>query len=198
MKLVVAMVAVFLVIVLFTGCTSHVPTSPNVTIQAPGPLETQSTETSPPATILPGQVHTLPGIESPVNTTHNEVFFLEPVKDYHVGDQITLQGITILAAGDPLLVEVVSSSFGPAPKSSRQSFTGVSGIATVNAGPPGGSNTWTFSFPTDGFIEDTYIVTVSGITINVRDSTTFLLKPQVSSGINSSRAPGFFTSTKEM
>jgi hypothetical protein len=198
MKLVVVMVTVLLVIVMIAGCSSRVQTPSNVTTQAPGAVIPVTVEASPAAIVPVGPTYMSPDNETPNNTRHNDVFFLEPVKDYHVGDQITLQGITILAAGDPLLVEVVSSSFGPAPKSSRQSFTGVSGIATVNAGPPGGSNTWTFSFPTDGFIEDTYIVTVSGITINVRDSTTFLLKPQVSSGINSSRAPGFFTSTKEM
>jgi hypothetical protein len=109
----------------------------------------------------------------------HDVFFLDPVKNYHVGDNITVHGTTILSAGNPLLVEVVSSSFGPLPKGSRQAFTGVSGIATVKEGTPGGPNTWTFSFPTDGFTEDTYIVTVSGITIDVRDSTTFLLEPRM-------------------
>jgi hypothetical protein len=120
-----------------------------------------------------------PDNETPNNTRHNDVFFLEPVKDYHVGDNITVHGTTILSAGDPLLVEVVSSSFGPAPKSSSLSFTGVSGIAPVTEGPQGGPNSWSFSFPTDGFIVDTYIVTVSGISINVGDSTTFQLKPRL-------------------
>jgi hypothetical protein len=121
----------------------------------------------------------LPDNETRVNTTSRDVFFLDPVKNYHVGDNITVRGTTILAVGDPLLVEVVSSSFGPLPKSSRQAFTGVSGIVTVKEGTTGGPNTWSFSFPTDGFTEDTYIVTVSGITIDVRDSTTFLLEPRI-------------------
>ena len=123
-------------------------------------------------------VSTSPETNVTINTTQNDVFFLEPPGEYHIGDNITLNGTTILAVGDPLLVEVVSASFGPTPKTSPQSFSGVSGIATVKEGPPGGPNTWSFSFPTDGFIADTYIVTVSGLTINVRDSTTFLLKPR--------------------
>ena len=100
------------------------------------------------------------------------------MEDYQIGDTITVNGTTILSAGDPLLVEVVSSSFGPKPKTSPQAFSGVSGVTTVKEGPPGGPNTWSFSFPTDGFIADSYCVTVSGLTIKVRDSTTFLLKPR--------------------
>lgn len=176
MNRVVVMVAALLVIVLFTGCTSQVTIPGDAETQAPGPVMTLVAGTSPSALAPAGQVNLSPGNESRASLTHNEVFFLEPVKDYHVGDTITLHGTTILAARDPLLIEVVSSSFGPAPKSSNQSFTGVSGISTVKEGPPGGPNTWTFSFPTDGFMKDTYMVTVSGITINVRDSTTFRLK----------------------
>ena len=178
MKLLVIVVALALALVLIAGCTSHVPTPSIVTTQTPGPLPAQIINASPPVTVIQEAVHTSPGVDTPVNTTYNDVFLLEPVKDYLVGDNITIHGTTILSAGDPLLVEVVSSSFGPAPKSRSQSFTGVSGIATVNRGSPGGANSWSFSFPTTGFIEDTYIVTVSGITINVRDSTTFLLKPR--------------------
>jgi hypothetical protein len=180
MKFVPAIVVVLLFIVLITGCTSYVPSTPNVTAQIPEPLVTQVVETVPALPPPAGQINTSPGSEAPVNTTHPGVFFLEPVEDYHVGDTITLRGTTILAAGDPLLIEVVSSSFGPAPKGISQSFTGVSGIAPVKEGTPGGPNSWSFSFPTDGFIVDTYSVTVSGITINVRDSTTFLLKPRIS------------------
>jgi hypothetical protein len=179
MKLVAVMVAALFVIVLVTACTSHVPTPSNMTTQAPGPVMTRTVATSQAAPAPAGQANMSQGIEATVNTTHNDVFFLEPVKDYHVGDTITLHGTTILATGDPLLIEVVSSSFGPAPKSSSQSFTGVSGIALVKQGPPGGPNSWSFSFPTDGFIVDTYSVTVSGISINVGDSTTFLLKPRL-------------------
>jgi hypothetical protein len=166
------------VIILVAGCTSHVPTPSTMQTQAPGPDLSRSLATPPPSTIPQAVNLTLPGNATRDITTYNDAFFLDPVKDYHVGDNITLHGNTILAAGDPLLVEVVSSSFGPLPKSSRQSFTGVSGITTVKEGPAGGLNSWSFSFSTDGFIEDTYIVTVSGITINVRDSTTFMLKPR--------------------
>gem|GEM_PF-2465706 len=179
MKPVVIIVAVFLFMMLSAGCTSHMTTSSNITTQVPGPVATLMTDSAPPTTATVGQTNVSPGMGNRTNTTQEEAFFLEPVKAYHVGETITLHGATILSAGDPLLVEVVSSSFGPAPKSSSQSFTGVSGIAPVVEGRPGGPNSWSFSFPTDGFIEDTYIVTVSGITVNVRDSTTFLLQSRL-------------------
>lgn len=179
MKQIAVLLAALLVIVLFTGCTSNVPATSAPQTQATGPEITRAAEIALPSTIPPRGPLTLPDNESRINTTYHDVFFLDPVKNYHVGDNITVRGTTILAAGDPLLVEVVSSSFGPLPKSSRQAFTGVSGIATVKEGTPGGPNTWSFSFPTDGFNNDTYIVTVSGITINVRDSTTFLLEPRM-------------------
>jgi len=109
----------------------------------------------------------------------NDQFLISPVNArYYVGDRVTVHGTTILAAGDPLLVEVVSSSFGPTPKTSNQAFTGVSGVVSVIEGPPGGPNTWSFSFPTDGYNPDMYIVTVSGLTVNVKDSTAFELLPR--------------------
>ena len=129
-----------------------------------------------PATSLPVSVSTPTVVDVSINITRNDVFLLEPLQEYHVGDVITLNATTILAVGDLFLVQVFSSSFGPTSKTSPQSFSGISGIATVKEGPPGGPNYWSFSFPTDSFNADTYIVTVSGITINVRDSTTFLLK----------------------
>ncbi len=117
----------------------------------------------------PGNVQVLPG---------NDLFLISPGNArYYVGDRVTVRGTTILAAGDPLLVEVVSSSFGPTPKTSNQTFTGVSGVVHVIQGPPGGPNTWSFSFSTEGYNPDRYIVTVSGLTVNVEDSTTFELVP---------------------
>lgn len=178
MKYAGVILTALVVMILVAGCTSHVPTPSTMQTKAPEPALTRPVETPPPSIIQPEVVLTLPDNETRANTTYNDTFFLDPVKDYHVGDNITIHGNTILSAGDPLLVEVISSSFGPLPKSSRQSFTGVSGITTVKEGPAGGTNSWSFSFSTDGFIEDTYIVTVSGVTINVRDSTTFMLKPR--------------------
>ena len=150
-----------------------------------------------PAAAPPSQVPAItstPGIPVAVNTTMpgpaNRIVnlsgtilpgdsFLAPMGVYYEGDVVTVHGTTILSPGNPLLVEVVSSSFGPVPKSSRQWFTGVSGVVQVQQGPPGGKNTWSFSFPTDGFEWDTYIVTVSGLEVNVRDTTTFELRPRV-------------------
>jgi len=173
------MVAVVFMIALIPGCTTHVPGPSTQATQPTGTVVIRPAETTASATPNPGVTDVSPENETPGNTTYRDVFFLGPVSDYHVGDNVTVHGTAILSAGDPLLVEVISSSFGPTPKGSSQAFTGVSGIVTVNKGPAGGPNTWSFSFPTEGFIEDTYIVTVSGITINVRDSTTFLLKPRL-------------------
>lgn len=174
MNLGTVLVLVFVATVFISGCVSQVPGTPDIPAPPPG----TGVVTTAPDTLPKVTTPVLKEV-APVNTPHNEVFFLEPVKDYHVGDNITVQGTTILSSGDPLLVEVISSSFGPAPKNTSQAFTGVSGIATVRQGPAGGPNYWSFSFTTDGFKEDTYIVTVSGITIDVRDSASFELKPRL-------------------
>ena len=123
MKYTGVILTALVVIILVAGCTSHVPTPSTMQTQAPEQVATHSVETPPPSTIPPVVNVTLPGNATRDITTYNDAFFLDPVKDYHVGDNITIHGNTILAAGDPLLVEVISSSFGPLPKSSSQSFT---------------------------------------------------------------------------
>jgi hypothetical protein len=151
-----------------TTVTTTTPTiTPvNVTSGNPAPNTTTATVNG----TNPGNVSITPG---------NDLFLISPlIARYYVGDRVTVHGTTILAAGDPLLVEVVSSSFGPTPKTSNQAFTGVSGVVSVVQGPPGGPNTWSFSFTTDGYNPDMYIVTVSGLTVNVEDSTSFELLPR--------------------
>jgi len=181
-------IAALVVIALFlAGCTgpatnatspqgvatgSTVPTlTPTIPSMQPTPANQTVNTTKPTMNVTSqGNVTVLPG---------NDMFLISPVNArYSEGDVVTVRGTTILAAGDPLLVEVVSSSFGPTEKTSNQTFTGVSGVVHVIQGPPGGPNTWSFSFPTAGFNPDVYIVTVSGLTVNVEDSTTFELLPR--------------------
>jgi hypothetical protein len=180
-------VIVHLVIIalFFAGCT--LPTT-NTTVPVPTtkgmPVGTSTPQ--PTVTVFPTTVNvttTMASGNSSGNGTVSggggDLFLIAPLTArYHEGDVITVRGTTILAAGDPLLVEVVSASFGPTPKTSNQFFTGVSGVVNVVRGPAGGPNTWSFSFPTDGYNPDTYIVTVSGLTVRVEDSTTFELLPQ--------------------
>jgi hypothetical protein len=105
----------------------------------------------------------------------NPLVTITPPSNHTVGDTINLSGTTNLAPGNQLLVEVISQAFGPTPKEGGGAFSGVSGTATVQDGP-GDLNTWSFSFATDSFVPDTYIVTVSGVTVsNVVATTSFPL-----------------------
>ncbi len=83
---------------------------------------------------------------------------------YHIGDTIILSGTTNLAPGNDLLVEVLSQSFGPTQEKAGGTFFGVSGTTLVRKGP-GEKNTWSFSFDTATFGPDTYLVTVTGVTV---------------------------------
>lgn len=83
---------------------------------------------------------------------------------YHIGDTITLSGTTNLAPGNDLLVEVLSQSFGPTQEKTGGNFFGASGTTLVQSGP-GQKNTWSFSFGTATFGPDTYLVTVSGVSV---------------------------------
>ncbi len=94
---------------------------------------------------------------------------------YPTGSTVMINGTTNLAAGDHLVVDVYSSSFGPTPKAGNATFYGASGIVTVRQGP--GTNTWSFPVNTAGWPPDTYIVTVSGIEVETTASTTFALVP---------------------
>jgi hypothetical protein len=180
-----AIVPLVIIALFFGGCT--LPTT-NTTVPVPtatgmpvGTSTLQPTMTVSPMTVNVTTTATMGNNSGngSVSVGGGDLFLIAPLTArYHEGDVITLHGTTILAAGDPLLVEVISASFGPTPKTSNQFFTGVSGVVHIVQGPAGGPNTWSFSFPTDGYNPDTYIVTVSGLTVNVEDSTTFELLPQ--------------------
>ncbi|HNQ26090.1 MAG TPA: hypothetical protein PKG69_05145 [Methanoregulaceae archaeon] len=86
------------------------------------------------------------------------------LETYHIGDTITLSGTTNLAPGNELHVEVLSQSFGPTQEKAGGTFFGVSGTTIVQKGLED-ENTWSFSFDTATFGPDTYLVTVTGVTV---------------------------------
>jgi hypothetical protein len=100
--------------------------------------------------------------------------FINPVGDLYAGDKFTLSGSTNLAAGDELMIEVVSSSFKPTDKSQSGEFSGTSGVVKVVPGS-GGYNRWSFDVDATAFKPDEYIVKVSGIVQDVTASTYFTI-----------------------
>lgn len=99
---------------------------------------------------------------------------IDPIGDHVVGEKFTISGSTNLAAGDKLMVDITSSSFKPTLKTAPGGFSGANGEVTVAPGS-GGYNRWSFDVDTSVFSPDEYIVTVSGITIDVTASTNFNL-----------------------
>ncbi|HVP96130.1 hypothetical protein [Methanoregula sp.] len=92
------------------------------------------------------------------------------------GTLFILNGTTSLAAGDNLMVEVTSSSFGPTAKTSSSGFSGTAGMVTVQPGS-GGQNVWSCGVDTSTFTPDEYLVTVSGVTQSVTASAKFTVVP---------------------
>jgi len=93
--------------------------------------------------------------------------------EYRVGDVITLTGTTNLVSGNQLQVEVISASFAPAQKGEDTSFSGSSGIVTVERG------TWTYTFSSAGFRQDEYLVSVEAVGVGVIDKGSFRLMDRV-------------------
>ncbi len=98
--------------------------------------------------------------------------FINPVGDHVVGEQFTISGLTNLAAGDLLMVEVTSSSFKPTSKSQSAEFSGAAGTVKIEPGS-GSLNRWSFPVDASTFKPDEYIVKVSGLTVGVTGSTLF-------------------------
>jgi hypothetical protein len=92
------------------------------------------------------------------------------------GTTFILNGTTSLAPGDNLMVDITSSSFGPAKKTISSGFSGAGGMVTVQPGSAG-QNTWSFTVDTSAFPPDDYLVTISGITQSVTASGTFTVVP---------------------
>jgi hypothetical protein len=94
-----------------------------------------------------------------------------PISQKNVGDTFTINGTTNLDAGDELMVEVLSSSFGPTPKEVSGEFSGAAGTVKVVKGTDG-INTWSFPVDTTTFDPDEYIVTVSAIGLQSHQDVT--------------------------
>jgi len=105
-------------------------------------------------------------------TVSQPVVPIDPIPDHVVGDRFTISGSTNLAAGDELSVTVTSSSFSPTSKSQSGEFSGTAGVVRVVPGN-GGLNRWSLDVDTASWKADEYIVTVEGVTVDVRDSATF-------------------------
>jgi hypothetical protein len=98
---------------------------------------------------------------------------IDPIGDHIAGDSFTITGSTNLAAGDALMVDVISSSFKPTSKAQSGEFSGSSGSVYVQKGT--GYNRWAFPVDASGWKPDEYIVTVSAVSRDVSASTTFVL-----------------------
>lgn len=141
--------------------------------QEPEPLPpTTSVPTPPPTTPEPTTV------PPTINESLGGPIEFESHGEYHVGDRIILSGITNLAPGNELLVEVRSVSFGPTTKTEDSRITGVSATVVVGKGVVDSQNTWRYLLDTSGFMPDQYQVEISGITVPAfRKSSSFTLLP---------------------
>lgn len=92
---------------------------------------------------------------------------------YTRGEMIHISGTTNLAAGNELIITIVSLSFQPTSKEKPSGFSGTSGMATVIEEE--GRNIWSFTFDSTGFIPDEYLVTIQSIETGQQTQTRFLL-----------------------
>lgn len=137
---------------------------------------TTTTTVSPTMTTVPPVTTTAVTIV-PTTITDGGSFIFNAIGDHRVGDKFEINGTTNLAPGDHLLVEVVSTSFGPTNKSESGQFYGMSGTVTVRKGEAEGRNQWSFEVDTTGWLPDLYQVTVSGVEVQVIGSSSFRLLP---------------------
>ena len=93
------------------------------------------------------------------------------IGDKNVGDTFDLTGTTNLAAGDNLLVTILSSSFKPTDKSQASGFSGVSGSTKVVKGEQG--NTFNFTVDATQFQPDSYEVKVESVEAASSGTATF-------------------------
>jgi hypothetical protein len=99
---------------------------------------------------------------------------INPIGTKYVGDTFTITGSTNLAVGNTLMVEIVSSSFKPTQKLQSGEFSGASGTVQVIPGT-NGYNRWSYDVDSSTFRPDEFLVKVSGMTVDVTGSTTFIL-----------------------
>jgi hypothetical protein len=89
------------------------------------------------------------------------------------GDIVTISGFTNLAAGDRILVNVVSAGFTPTEKGIGGGFAGAAGTVVVRQGSP--LNSYSFSANVSTFPPGEYLVTVESLETTFRDSARFVL-----------------------
>jgi len=89
------------------------------------------------------------------------------------GDIVTITGHTNLAAGDRLLINVVSAGFTPTEKGTGGGFSGAAGTVVVQQGSP--LNMYAFDVNISTFSQGDYLVTVESEETGFRDSAQFVL-----------------------
>jgi PGF-CTERM protein len=118
---------------------------------------------------------------------------IDQISDKHIGDKFTITGVTNLAVGDNIQIEVYSSSFKPTLKTQSGAFNGATGTVVVQKGiDSNGFNTFKFDVDASSFKSDEYLVKADGIIqdatgtalFNVLDSTGISVAPtQVTSNV---------------
>jgi hypothetical protein len=99
---------------------------------------------------------------------------IKPIGTKYVGDTFTVTGSTNLGVGNSLMIEIISSSFNPTKKVQSGEFSGAAGTVQVMPGT-NGYNRWSFDVDSSTFKPDEYMVKVSGMTVDVTGSSTFIL-----------------------
>jgi hypothetical protein len=89
------------------------------------------------------------------------------------GNIVTISGSTNLAAGDRLLVNVVSAAFTPTEKGTGGGFSGAAGTAVVQPGSP--LNSFSFDVDVSAFPPGEYLVMVESVETGFSESGQFVL-----------------------
>ncbi|MFA5253837.1 MAG: MEMAR_RS02690 family S-layer glycoprotein, partial [Methanoregula sp.] len=112
----------------------------------------------------------------------NPVINVDPVGDRHVGDKFTITATTNLAVDDEVLVEVYSSSFQPAQKTTASGFSGATKTVKVTKGDSG-LNKISMDVDASAFKPDEYLVKETGVLQDATGTALFkVLEPSVSTG----------------
>lgn len=163
--------AMVVVVVLLSGCIEEPVLQPR-----PGPAESHSAVLEPiPEMTSP----TLTAVLVPTtDMTPGGERLLVPGGTYNTGDRILISGITNLAPGNRVMIEVRSRSFGPTDKHDSTVFSSASAVVVVEQGMQAGKNTVTYALDTTAFTPDEYEVVISGITVPLyRETATLTLLP---------------------
>ncbi len=171
-------VFIILLAVLLSGCTwNHIPESEQGagtpgTVTTLVPVTERTPETTSPVTTPDQSVSPRTPLQEAVE---GNITFI-PGGIYHVGDKILISGTTILSPGNQILIDVTSASFGPTNKSEESRFYGASAVVTVEKGTVNSVNSWSYLLDTSDLAPDTYLVSISGITVKAyTQSSSFVL-----------------------